>query len=532
MENLDFYRQSTLPHLHRNKNDPLDIPKMIGPYKIDSILHKGTMSLLFLANHPNSTTPIAIKILSPQLASEQEMVDQFLEEARIIGLTEHPNIVKLYGQGEWEKGLYIAMEFIQGVSLKQFLMGGSLSLRRCLDIVLQVAYALLHLHTHGVIHRDLKPENILIQENGQIKVIDFGIAQVTLDPPATKVMGGIMGTPSYMSPEQRKNPRAVSFNTDIYSLGVIAYELILGKLSFGSIQLQFLPEHLQKIIQKALMPNPKDRYQDMVDLITDISTYLKTNMLEKDQNGEDQLKEALDTLGQQQQKLLPQNTPSWPEIEFGLARPKDVYLFGIYYDFFRLPDNSFVVVIAESPNRAFSAVSSIATLRGIVRSLMHQYLYPIKEVPFITSTFAEKLNQIFFDEPHDQNEALTILHLSPLLNELSFVSSGFDSIIHLNRNGGRPKVLRNNSPLLGQTPTTNFSSTTDNWNPGDSLILHTFDSPSLPFEQKKSLEAHILQSISSIGKTSPLSFSQSLLERLQSASPGNPEKVVLVLNRL
>src|SRR5690606_36400224 len=110
-------------------------------------------------------------------------IKQFLKEAEIIALSNHPNIVKLYGQGEWEKGLYIAMEFIQGVSLTQFILQNSLSIKRSLEILLQVAYALLHLHSHGVIHRDLKPENILITENGGVKVIDFGIAQLEQEAP-------------------------------------------------------------------------------------------------------------------------------------------------------------------------------------------------------------------------------------------------------------------------------------------------------------------------------------------------------------
>ena len=194
----------------------------------------------------------------------------------MIALSNHPNIVKLYGQGEWEKGLYIAMELIRGVSLRQFIMQHSLSMRRALEIILQVAYALMHLHSHGVIHRDLKPENILITEEGEIKVIDFGIAALHSKVQAEtekKVadLSRFLGTPNYMSPEQKQDPSSVTFAADIYSLGIILYELITGKLSYGTINLTSLPKGLKRIATKALAISVKERYQNISDFIHDIS---------------------------------------------------------------------------------------------------------------------------------------------------------------------------------------------------------------------------------------------------------------------
>ena len=106
------------------------------------------------------------------------MVKRFLAEAKIIAIADHPNIVRLHQSGRWEEGLYIAMEYVQGISLRQYLQKVPLSIKRALEIILEIAYALCHLHTHHVIHRDLKPENILITQEGKVKVIDFGIAQL------------------------------------------------------------------------------------------------------------------------------------------------------------------------------------------------------------------------------------------------------------------------------------------------------------------------------------------------------------------
>jgi len=223
----DFHTQKTLPDLHAGQTR-FPIPKQIGPYKIESLLNKGGMSVLFLGAHPETAEPIVIKVLVPKYLKNKEMVNRFLNEAQIIGMASHPNIVRLYGQGEWEKGLYIAMEFIRGISLRQFIQKKSLSNKRALEIVLQVAYALSHLHTHGVIHRDLKPENILITESGDIKVIDFGIAQLQGTVGAERITQRkrMMGTPVYRSPEQKENPSHDSFSSDRYSLGIIMYAQI------------------------------------------------------------------------------------------------------------------------------------------------------------------------------------------------------------------------------------------------------------------------------------------------------------------
>ena len=150
------------------------------------------------------------------------MVQRFLREADIIALADHPNIVKLYRQGTWEGGLYIAMEFIGSLSLRKYILRNLISLKHALELVLEISMALCHLHAHGVIHRDLKPENILVTEVGEVKVIDFGIAQLLTDSPTDpRARRRLVGTPIYMSPEQKNDPESTSYPSDIYSLGII-----------------------------------------------------------------------------------------------------------------------------------------------------------------------------------------------------------------------------------------------------------------------------------------------------------------------
>jgi serine/threonine protein kinase len=257
-----FYKQITLPG---EEEAQATLPSSIGPYKIESLLDKGGMSYVYLALHPTTKERIVVKVMSAQCLARPEMGDRFLQEAKIIAMAHHPNIVKLYGQGPWEKGLYIAMEFIQGTSLRESMRRRRFSQKESLALLLQIAYALCHLHTQGVVHRDLKPENILITEQGTIKVIDFGVAK--WNTASTKQGTMRVGTPYYMSPEQKKNASAASYTSDLYSLGVIAYELFLGKPSHGIIHLHLVAKPLRTLLEKLLQPDPKERCQDVVDFI-------------------------------------------------------------------------------------------------------------------------------------------------------------------------------------------------------------------------------------------------------------------------
>ena len=524
MEDLNFYRQTTLPTFRTSSSTVFSLPHNIGPYKVDTLLHQGSISLLFLATQPETRKPIAIKVLSPLVLSNKDIVDQFLKESKIIRLADHPNIVKLYDQGKWEKGFFIAMEFIQGISLKQFILYKSLSLKRSIDFILQVSHALLHLHTHGIIHRDLKPENILITENGQVKLIDFGIAHLAQEKDLSHAGKQIIGTPNYMSPEQKKDPFDISFNTDIYSLGIVFYELIIGKLSFGNIQFELVPKHLRIILEKMLASNPVSRYQDVVDFISEISS------LEKDLSHGDELLEVWKILGEEQNRILPP-LPNWAEVDIGFAKPKGIYLFGIYYQFFRLPDASLVIILAESPNSHISSLLSLSTLKGLISASMHTFLV---NKNFSSSLFAFELNQLF-SHVSQQKEAITILHLSPLLNQFAFISSGLETIWHLPSRGGNVRILRNQSPMLGETPNISFFSTNDSWNPGDILTIHSFASQTKSIEKKNLLEKLTLQTISANKHLCSQRLANTLLDILQETSQnerGSPVKVVFSISRI
>lgn len=519
-----FYKQTTLPTFEEQGEKPLTLPEKIGPYKIETLLAKGGMSLLYLGFDPENKEPRVIKVLSPEYLNHPEMVDHFLWEAKIISLTDHPNIVKLHEYGKWEEGLYIAMEFIRGVSLRQFLIQQSFSFKRCLDIILQVAYSLCHLHTHGVIHRDLKPENILIAEDGEVKVIDFGIAQLHEEP--SRTTHKIIGTPSYMSPEQKENPQNASFSSDIFALGVITYELVLGKLSYGMINLSLLPAGLQRIVGKALAISKSERYQDAVEFIKDLTEYYKSPEIENERPGTDQSLEQREILQKEEEKLSNFEKPNWTQFDMGIARDKNLENFGFYFDAFKFANNTMAIVQAHTNTSSMKATIHIASLRGMIKALIAPHL--TSETPFILSEFATNLNSLVAASSMQEQFHLNIVKLIPYNDELSYICCGASGpLFHIPVGSNTSRTIHSDNPAIGQDKGSSFSDSGDTFNDGDTLLFHNF--PDKPFTEPllKTVQKNVL--------LSPTRLSQTIL-KAASEEPTYPEiafqKIAVALMRL
>lgn len=524
MDQDEFYKQSTLPHLMQPSDLQLPVPEYIGPYKIETLLSKGGMSLLYLGVHPETGAPLVVKVLSPHLIKEQGVINQFLKEAEIIALSNHPNIVKLYGQGEWENGLYIAMEFIQGVSLKQFIIQNSLSNKRSLEILLQVAYALLHLHTHGVVHRDLKPENILITEEGGVKVIDFGIAQLAEeDSSLTQAAGGgLIGTPSYMSPEQKKDPARATYASDIYALGIISYELLIGKLSFGKIQLNLLPSPLRPIIEKAIAKDPKARYKEIVEYITDISAFLKSSSAE-DAIISSENEYLYDSLERIQKSFMLDDVPKWPDLEVHTAKSKGPLALDLFYDFIKLADGSYLCLLAETKTTEMDSITHLAILRGMLRSLIYKPFHSA-DVRLSLITMVDELNQMLCDDPLDLQFSFAAVHLDVAGSSFQAINCGFHSLWHLPLDSETPRILTSDNLLLGQDANTQFYENVDNWSAGDLLFMHSFNAKTNTSKPRKDLEKNITNALDVSKDLSSKALSKALLDTLLNAHAFDDEK--------
>ncbi len=211
------------------------MPRSFRGYEVDEKIGSGGMSTLYKGVQTNLDRPVAIKILHPGLAGDESFIARFEREARAASALEHPNIVSVIDFGSEDDVYYIVMELVHGVDLRELLQSsGRIPLEVVLAILEEVAYGLEAAHEQGIIHRDIKPGNILLSERGQVKIGDFGLARNMADMEqmtALTVPGSILGTPAYMSPEQAAG-RDVDPRTDIYSLGVVAYELITGEKPF------------------------------------------------------------------------------------------------------------------------------------------------------------------------------------------------------------------------------------------------------------------------------------------------------------
>jgi len=412
----NFYKQPTQPGISSSQEPASEIPNQIGPYKIESLLEKGGMSILYLSSHPETGEPTTIKVLLPKFLSSPEVTKRFLDEAEIISMTDHPNIVRLDGYGEWEEGFYIAMEFIEGISLRQLLLRKPLTLKQALEILLDIAYALCHLHTHGVIHRDLKPENILITEKGVVKVIDFGIAQLLAgkgkEAPSAKPR--VIGTPIYMSPEQRDRPDSVGVQSDIYSLGIIAYELILGRLSHGRIHLSLMPKGMQKILSRALQPRPEERHRSMVHFIEEVTVYLHSASFEKESPPKDRIAKLSEGLAQAESFLTGQPPSSWELADLSFRRPKRELPEGFALQYLDFSDGRKALFMAEANEEGALGIIGASALYGMAAPLAKISAGPeefFKEIDACAAKSAVpaafRLNMLLFKEKEQQARLLT-----------------------------------------------------------------------------------------------------------------------------
>ena len=244
------------------ENDAPSFPDL----EILSLLGEGGMGTVYKARQTRLNRIVALKVLSPTLASDPRFVERFSREAKALGQLSHPNIVDVYDTGVHEKVPYLIMEYVEGTSLRKLLAQGRLSPELSLRIVPQICDALQYAHKHGVIHRDIKPENILVDPKNVVKIADFGLAKLS-DTDATRLTRTqmVMGSPHYMAPEQVENPATVDHRADIYSLGVIFYEMLTGELPLGRFKAPSeraeVDRRLDPVVMKSLEKEPQHRYQ-------------------------------------------------------------------------------------------------------------------------------------------------------------------------------------------------------------------------------------------------------------------------------
>ena len=242
---------------------------------IDLIGHGG-MGAVYKARQIALDRYVALKIIHPETAKDPAFAKRFSQEARALAQLNHPGIVGVHDFGRTGGMFYLIMELVDGVNLRQLLSDGQMDPNEALSIIPQICEALEYAHTQGVVHRDVKPENILVSEQGRVKIADFGLAKLVRSAADFQLTGTeqVMGTPHYMSPEQLERPQDVDHRADIYSLGVVLYEMLTGELPLGSFEPPSkkikIDVRLDEVVLRSLEKQPDRRYQHASELKTDV----------------------------------------------------------------------------------------------------------------------------------------------------------------------------------------------------------------------------------------------------------------------
>jgi basic membrane protein A len=258
----------------------------VGAYRVVEQLGSGGMATVYKAYHAALDRYVALKVMHPAFKGDRNFLTRFQREARVVAKLEHPNIVLVYDFSEHEGSPYLVMRFIEGETLKARLERGQLTLPEILDVVRPVGEALTYAHKRGVLHRDIKPSNVILAHDGRIFLADFGLARIVQAGESSLTRDAMVGTPYYISPEQAIGKSELDARTDIYSFGVVLYELLTGRVPFKSdtpfavvhdhiytpLPLPTsinpnLPQALERVLLKAMAKEPDDRYDSAVELV-------------------------------------------------------------------------------------------------------------------------------------------------------------------------------------------------------------------------------------------------------------------------
>lgn len=254
---------------------PEELAKHFPQLEILELLGKGGMGAVYKARQPGLDRLVAVKILPPEIGADPAFAERFTREARALARLSHQNIVSVFDFGQADGQFYFVMEFVDGMNLRQLIETGGLKPEEALAIVPQICEALQFAHNAGIVHRDIKPENILVDKQGRVKIADFGLAKLLGKARAEVTLTGAhqaMGTLHYMAPEQIRGAGDVDHRADIYSLGVVFYEMLTGQLPIGKFEPPSkrvqVDVRLDEVVLRSLENEPARRYQQVSEVKT------------------------------------------------------------------------------------------------------------------------------------------------------------------------------------------------------------------------------------------------------------------------
>lgn len=451
----EFYKQTTQPPLAEGAESAL--PETVGRFVLECPVGEGGMSRLALAIDSKTEKPVVLKMIAGKHKDNAFAQERFHQEGVILEQLDHPGIVKLVERTEE----WLALEYLPGVSLRQLLQKNAPSIRRAIELSIALGETVAYLHKKNIFHRDIKPENVLIGDQGEIVLLDFGIALRE----GEKKAGGpkVLGTPFYMSPEQKQDPQAITYASDLYSLALVAYEMVIGRPSEGRIKIAFLPKSLQPLFQKALQPQPVDRHSSVTAFVDELKSYLDSEKLPQEMRGIDWVREEAEGVRKAHYRSLPLSPPHWNQVEIGIAFHGGISLDGLFFDFLSLPEGAVAVVMGEPEGHLSGAPIFGATMKGLFRALG-----PLTKDPLQLMTM---INEITTEDYKGQRFKVSYLVLNPGDHSLQFVVAGSHSLWQLPAGSDTPRERKGHGPFLGEKRASAYHVIKQRWNSADLLVL-------------------------------------------------------------
>ena len=366
-------------------------------FEILELIGRGGMSFVFKARQPHLDRFVALKLLPDKLASDPRFTERFNREGRVLARLNHPNIVSVYDFGMTEHFYFLVMEFVDGLNLRQAMHAGRFSPGEALAVVPKICEALQYAHSQGILHRDIKPENILLDAQGHVKIADFGIAKLVGEEKSDVTLtgtGAAIGTPHYMAPEQLEKPADVDHRADIYSLGVVFYEMLTGELPIG----RFAPPSsktpvgtaVDEVVFRTLEKDRERRYQSAGEMKAQVE-HLSAAGAGTSAAGPPKISAASSTVPKWSQKAI------WSAVLTGLSLPLAFPLLILIYISLGGFIGPFVVGLGviSLPGLAgcilgWTALSDIraheGTLRGLSLALFAAFAWPLFLLVSVTLT--------------------------------------------------------------------------------------------------------------------------------------------------
>lgn len=268
----------------RTAQNDISAGTVLGGYEVGTVLGRGAMGTVYRGRQLSLERPVAIKVMSSDLVSQPEFILRFRREAAALASLSHNNVVSIFDQGNVENDWYFVMEFVDGPTMRKTLSQRSLRMSQAMELAVQIGRGLDYAHSRGVVHRDLKPENVLLADDGAsgfvAKICDFGLADILYSDRSFVNLTGSrisMGTVNYMAPEQRQDAGRVDQRADVFSYGVLLYEMFTGELPLGryadpSKRNKSLDRRLDTVIMRALEPDARRRYPRVREIVEVLET--------------------------------------------------------------------------------------------------------------------------------------------------------------------------------------------------------------------------------------------------------------------